>query len=139
MNYKKITLLIIMFSLIVLLFNNFLPVTNISNVIATDVTMDRDPSNEKRGVPHYDYIIGKNMWPHYRVFFWVPKSATHFTPYADSGVNTDVSEHGVAEKWSVVVTKEIKGDEKLVFIYIPKTFVILYGKGFDDVIHLSYN
>jgi hypothetical protein len=68
----------------------------------------------------------------------VPKNATTFTPYADSGVNTDVSSHGAAEKWSVVLTDQIKGDEKLVFIYVPKTFVFLYGKVFEDVIHLSY-
>jgi len=138
MKYKKITLLIVMISLIVLLFNSFLPLTTIPNVIATNITIDKDTSNEKRGLPHYDYIIGKDNWPHYRVFFWVPKNATHFTPYADSGVNTNVSEHGSVEKWSTVVTNEIKGDIKLVFIYVPKTFVFLYGKGFEDVIHLKY-
>jgi hypothetical protein len=138
MNYKKTSLLIVMFSLIVLLFNRFLSVTNIPKVIATDITMDKDISNEKRGIPHYDYVIGKDNWPHFRVFFWAPKNATHLTPYADSGVNSDVSEHGAAEKWSVVVTNEIKGDDKLVFIYVPKTFVFLYGKGFEDVIHLNY-
>ena len=138
MNYKKTSLLIVMFSLITLLFNNFLPATNIPKVIATDITPVKHISNENRGIPHYDYIIGKDNWPHYRVFFWVPKNATHFTPYADSGVNTDVSEHGDASKWSVVVTNEIKDDGKLVFIYVPKTFVFMYGKGFEDVIHLNY-
>lgn len=136
--YKKNLLLIVMLSLITLLFYSFLPLTNTQNVIATNTTLYNEASNEKRGTPHYDYIIGKDHWPHYRVFFWVPKSATHFTPYADSGVNTNVSEHGDASKWSVVVTPEIKADRKLVFIYVPKTFVFLYGNDFEDVIHLNY-
>jgi len=138
MKSKKFALLTVIFCLITLLFNSFLPGTKTPKVIATDITMDREISKEKRGVPPYDYIIGKDNWPHYRVFFWVPKNATVFTPYADSGVNTDVSTHGAAEKWSVVVTKQIKGEEKLVFIYVPKTFVFLYGEGFEDVIHLNY-
>jgi hypothetical protein len=138
MNYKKKSLLIIVFSLAVFLFSSFLKVNIFPKVIATDIAVTEKILKEKRGIPNYDYIIGKDNWPHYRVFFWVPKNATIFTPYADSGVNTDVSSHGSVEKWSVVVTNEFKVDEKLVFIYIPKTFVFLYGKGFEDVIHLSY-
>ncbi|MBC2581959.1 hypothetical protein [Clostridium sp. DJ247] len=94
---------------------------------------------EKRGVPTYDKIMGNDGWPHYRVFFWTPKTATHFVPYADAGVRTDVSSHGPVEKWSVVETQTIKDDEKLVFVFVPKTFVFLYGKGFEKVIHLSYS
>jgi hypothetical protein len=138
MNYKKKSFLIIGFSLIVLLFSSYLHVAIISKAIDTDIPVAKKILVEKRGTPNYDYIIGKDNWPHYRVFFWVPKNATTFTPYSDSGVNTDVSSHGAAEKWSVVLTDQIKGDEKLVFIYVPKTFVFLYGKGFEDVIHLSY-
>ncbi len=94
--------------------------------------------DEKRGNPTYDKIIGSDGWPHYRVFFWVPKMASKYTPYADEGINTDVSSHGPAEKWAVVETKIVNGDEKLVFIFVPKTFVYLYGKGFEKVIHLRY-
>lgn len=93
---------------------------------------------EKRGNPAYDTIIGSDGWPHYRVFFWVPKTASKYTPYADKGINTNVSSHGPAEKWAVVETKTINGDEKLVFIFVPKTFVYLYGKGFEKVIHLKF-
>ena len=138
MNYKKFSLIVIMFSLLSLLYYIFLPINNIPKVVATNITINKDTSREKRGIPHYDYIIGKDNWPHYRVFFWVPSNATHFTPYADSGVNTAVSEHGPAEKWSVIVTNEVKSGGKLVFIYVPKTFVFTYGKGFEDVIHLRY-
>ena len=138
MRYKKFSLIIIIVSLLTLLFHSFLPVNNMKSVIATDITVHKNASKEKRGTPHYDYIIGDDHWPHYRVFFWVPKTATNFTPYADKGINTAVSEHGLAEKWSVVVTNDIKDDEKLVFIFVPKTFVFLYGNGFEKVIHLSY-
>lgn len=94
--------------------------------------------DEERGYPTYDKIIGNDGWPHYRVFFWVSKTATNFIPYSDAGIKTDVSSHGPVEKWSVVETKTIDGDKKLVYIFVPKTFVYLYGNGFEKVIHLQY-
>lgn len=94
--------------------------------------------NEKRGTPTYDSIIGSDGLPHYRVFFWVPRNATNIAPYANKEVNTNVLHHGPASNWSVVETKNIKGNEKLVFVYVPKTFVFMYGKGFEWVIHLKY-
>jgi hypothetical protein len=93
---------------------------------------------EKRGSPPYDAIIGKDGLPHFRVFFWVPKNATNLIPYADPGINTKVLTHGSVENWYVVRTNTYKKDEQLVFIYVPKTFVLFYGKGFENVIHLSY-
>ena len=138
MNYKKILLRTLLLLLILLVFNSNLYIANNSNTVTVSKTVTKNIANEKRGAPHYDHITGKGNWPHYRVFFWVPSNATHFIPYADSGVDTDVSEHGPVEKWSVVVTKQIKDNEKLIFIYVPKTFVFLYGGGFEDVIHIKY-
>jgi len=138
MNYKKISLRIIIVSILAFLFNSILNVITFPKVIGVGITIDNHISNENRGSPRFDYIIGKDNWPHYRVFYWVKASATHFTPYADKGVNTDVSEHGPVAKWSVVVTSKVINDEKLVFIYVPKTFVFLFGKDFYNVIHLSY-
>ncbi|GKU27243.1 hypothetical protein CFOLD11_40700 [Clostridium folliculivorans] len=92
---------------------------------------------EKRGDPSYDYVIGSDYLPHFRVFFWVPKDANKYIPYADKGVKTDVSEHGSVEKWSVIEATKTNGDYKLVYIYVPKTFVILQGKGFQNKIHLE--
>ena len=138
MIYKKIPLLLLIFFMMIFLFINLIPAANLSKVMASNTIIDSNIPNEKRGIPQYDYIIGKDKWPHYRIFFWVPKTATHFTPFADRGVDADVSKHGAPEKWAVVVTNEIIGNEKLVFIYVPKTFVFLYGKGFEKVIHLSY-
>jgi len=94
---------------------------------------------EKKSSPSYDTITGKDGWPHYRVFFWVPKTATKFVPYSDSNVKTDVSFHGPVEKWSVIETKTTHAHEKLVFIFVPKTFVYLYGNNFEKVIHLKYS
>ena len=144
MNYKKISLKMVILPLILLICMSFIPLTLIPIVNKTQDTKSvmaiaKSVPNEKRGSPHYDYIIGQDHLPHFRVFFWVPKNKTHFEPYADSGVITDVSEHGPVTNWSVVTTKQIKNNDKLVFIYVPKTFVILYGKGFQDVIHLKYN
>ena len=143
MHYKKVSFKMVMLPLIVLIFMSFIPLALIPLInkpkdTSSIITTAKRLLNEKRGTPHYDYIIGKDNWPHFRVFFWVPTSVTHFEPYADSGVNTDVSEHGPVAKWSVIATNQTKDNEKLVFIYVPKTFVILYGNGFQDVIHLKY-
>ena len=93
---------------------------------------------EKRGTPTYDYITGTDRLFHYRVFFWVPKGPSKLTPYADIGVITNVSNHGPVEKWSVVDTGKINKDEKLVFVYVPKTFIFFHGNGFEKLIHLKY-
>jgi len=138
MNYKKISLRIIIVLFFAFFFNSILNVITTPKVIGADIPIDTNGSSENRGVPAFDYIIGDDNWPHYRVFYWVKASATHFAPYADKGVNTDVSEHGPAAKWSVVSTSKIINDERLVFIYVPKTFVFLFGKDFYNVIHLSY-
>lgn len=112
------------------------PISQTSNSI--DET-NRNYPNEKRAYPTYDKIIGKDGLPHYRVLFWVPKEAIKFTPYADTGVKTDVSSHGSVEKWFVGELKTNSTHEKLVFIFVPKTFVYLYGNGFEKVIHLKYS
>ena len=101
--------------------------------------ISRNNLNEKRASPAYDTIMKEDGMLHYRVLFWVPKDATKFVPYAVSGVNTDVSSHGPVEKWSVEETKITNEREKLVFIFVPKTFVYLYGDGFEKVIHVKYS
>lgn len=138
MSYKKVSLRIIIVSLLIFFFNSFINVINIPKVAKADVSIDSHIPNENRGVPRFDYIIGNDNWPHYRVFYWVPINSTRFAPYADKGVNTNVSQHGPVQKWTVVVTPKVVNGEKLVFIYVPKTFVFLFGKDFYNVIHLSY-
>lgn len=100
-------------------------------------SMNKDSSKTKRGEPPYDYIIGKDNLPHFRIFFWVPLSATKYVPYADNDINTDISHHGPAEKWSVIETGDKNDKEKLVYIFVPKTFVFLHGKSFYKLIQLS--
>jgi hypothetical protein len=100
-------------------------------------TKSTDNIIEKRGTPSYDYVIEKDLLPHFRVFFWVDKNATNYVPYADEGINTNVSSHGPAERWSVVETDTIREKEKLVYVYVPKTFVILHSRDFDKLIHLE--
>lgn len=95
-------------------------------------------SSEKRASPPYDIVMGNDGMFHFRVLFWVPKEAVKFMPYADDVIVTDVSSHGPVEKWSVKETQRTNGDEKLVFIFVPKTFVFLYGSGFEKVIHLKF-
>jgi len=112
--------------------------TNNTVVSTPSINHIKDRVSEKRDTNTYDYIIGPDRLPHFRVFFWIPKNAVNLMPYADKGINTDVSKHGPVEKWSVVITNKTNGNEKLVFIYVPKTFVFLYGLGFEKVIHLNY-
>jgi len=113
-------------------YNTISPSTSINEII-------KSYPGEKRASPAYDTVIRDDGLFHYRVLFWVPKESTKFIPYADEGVRTDVSSHGPVEKWSVKETEQVNGDEKLVFILVPKTFVFLYGDGFEKVIHLKYS
>ena len=80
-----------------------------NNVATITPLMDfqEDTYLEKRGTPTYNYNIGSDELPHYRVFFWIPKTATNLLLYADKNVNTDISQHGPVEKWSVVLTYKI--------------------------------
>lgn len=144
-NNKNYFRLIIFLSIILLVFIRilfFFPLKLGTSSVSTSSVYHEDNANypyEKRGSPTYDSIIGNDGLPHYRVFFWVPQTATKFTPYADDGVKTNVSSHGPAENWSTQNTEITYDNEKLVFVYVPKTFVFLYGKGFENVIHLKYN
>jgi hypothetical protein len=95
-------------------------------------------SDISRADPPYDYIIGKDKLPHFRACFWVPLTASKFKPYADKNVKTDVSHHGPVENWGVVESNIKDADKKLVYIFVPKTFVILNGRDFYKSIHLSY-
>ncbi|WP_160674473.1 hypothetical protein [Clostridium sp. C8-1-8] len=137
---KKMAFLISVLILNTLCLYTFVNVkANTASNEALDVAINGGILNEKRGEPSYDYIIGNDHLPHFRVFFWVDKSATNYFPYADNDIDTDVSKHGPVDKWFVGETSEVKGNEKLVFIYVPKTFVILQGEGFQNKIHLEYN
>ena len=143
MNYKKyILIFIVTFLLLLGLRYTTLYKTDSSKDILisalADKTLEEDIPSEKRGTPTYDYIIGRDRLPHYRVFFWVPKNADNLMPYADKGINTNISRHGSITTWSVVTTDKINENMKLVFIYVPKTFVFFYGKGFEKIIHIKY-
>lgn len=95
--------------------------------------------DEKRASPAFDTVMKADGWHHYRVLFWVPIEAKKLIPYADDGVNTNVSSHGPVERWSVQEIDITNNGEKLVFVFVPKTFVYLYGDGFEKVIHLRYS
>jgi hypothetical protein len=151
MNYKKyflifmVTLLLLLVLRYNVLYKSGLSqemlistAANNTSAITSNNTVQEDTVLEKRGAPTYDYTIGRDRLPHYRVFFWIPSNAVSLVPYADKGINTDVSHHGPVEEWNVVITGKVNDNEKLVFIYIPKTFVFLYGRGFEKVIHLKY-
>jgi hypothetical protein len=151
MKYKKyiiismVTLLLLLCLRYTVLYKNDnsqeMLISTIANKTATiipDKNLQEETSSEKRGSPTYDYIIGNDGLPHYRVFFWIPINGDTLLPYADKGINTAVSHHGPVDKWSIVITEKVNKKEKLVFIYVPKTFVFLYGEGFEKVIHLKY-
>jgi hypothetical protein len=99
---------------------------------------DLSDNNEKRGTPIYAWVKGSDNLPHMKIYFWIPKTSCYYLPYADKGIKTYVTGHGPVKRWGVKETGEYTKTEKLICIYIPKTFVILYGKDFYKLIHLYY-
>lgn len=79
------------------------------------------------------------MLPHIRVFFWVPLNAMHYEAFVPNGVKSYILGHGPAEQWSVAGTGQINQDEKLVYVTVPKTFMIVYGLHFYKLVHLHYS
>lgn len=73
-----------------------------------------------------------------RVYFLVPIDAKNFVPSTDKGVKTYVIGHGPIEQWGVGYTGQNTETEKLVFVYVPKTFVFLNGRSFYKLVHLQY-
>jgi hypothetical protein len=140
MKYKFKILYFIVILLATFIIANILTLSDGVMGITNKVSAKAISNSEiKRGDPPYDYLIGKDKLPHFRVFFWVPLSAAEYLPYADKDINTDVSHHGPIEKWSVLETGIKNDNEKLVCIVVPKTFVLLHGKNFYKVIYLSWH
>ena len=99
---------------------------------------DLAANNEKRGTPIYAWVKDSDNLPHMKIYFWIPKTSSYYLPYADKGIKTYVVGHGPVEKWGVKDSGEYTKTEKLIYIYVPKTFVILYGQHFYKLIHLYY-
>lgn len=114
--------------ILILYFSNPLPAA--SNIVNVKL--------EKRGTPPYNWVIGKDLLPHIRLFFLVPINSCGYKAFTDSGVKTYVPGHGAVDNWRVNETEKILGNEKLVYIFIPKTFMILHGKNFYKLIHIYY-
>lgn len=137
MSIKKIMFLGVTASLVIFISIKVLPLyltkpslSSYSNLVKGD---------EMRGIPPYKWIIGKDKLPHMEIFFWVPKDAHEFVPYADKGIKTYVTGHGSVESWGVFQTGKMSKNEKLMCFYVPKTFVIINGKNFYKLLHLYYN
>ncbi|PJI07809.1 MULTISPECIES: hypothetical protein [Clostridium] len=109
----------------------FLSSNSTSNYIATNEV-------EKRGTPVHSWMIGADHLPHMKVFFWVPKNSTTFIPYANKGVKTNVIGHGPINQWTVIQTGEVSGQDKLIFMFVPKTFVFTHGPNFYKLTHIYY-
>lgn len=126
--------------LLILTFNLASPLALNNSVKAINLksTLSKQEISEKRGTPPYDYIIGKDHLPHFRVFFWIPINASYYKPAAAKGVHTNVSHHGPVENWTVAETGIKNVTEKLVYIFVPKTFVFLHGKNFYKSVYLKY-
>ena len=78
------------------------------------------------------------MLPHVKVFFWVPKEAIVFIPFVDKSVKTYISRHGAVEEWKVILTGKSTQTEREVYLYVPKSFVLLHGSSFYKLIHLNF-
>jgi hypothetical protein len=46
--------------------------------------------------------------------------------------------HGTISQWPVKETGETTKTEKLVYFYVPKTFILIYGRNFYRLVGLAY-
>jgi len=83
-----------------------------------------------RNSPKYDYVIGNDRLPHFRVAFWVPEDATSLAPYTPYNIITNVSNHGSIENWAIVDSDRHISDMKLIYVFVPKRFILFYGFDF---------
>lgn len=135
MKYLKIFLFIF-----VLAFCTFALVKTSSLFLSSNSTSDYISTNEveKRGNPVHSWMIGADHLPHMKVFFWVPKNSKAFIPYANKGVKTNVIGHGSINHWTVIQTGKVLGPDKLIFMLVPKTFVLTHGPNFYKLTHVYY-
>ena len=91
----------------------------------------------RRGTPAYNWSLGNFMIPHMKIFFWIPKEPNTYVAFADKSVKSYISRHGAIEKWGLNDTGRSTNTEKEVFIYIPKSFVLLNGKDFYKHIYIE--
>ena len=136
MKKMKQVFFVMVFVIIITIAIKVLPLylSEASTVIFNDLV----DKSEKRGTPNYAWVKGSDNLPHMRIYFWVSKTSYYYLPYADKGVKTYITGHGPVKKWLVKETGEYTETEKLVYIYVPKTFVFLHGKDFYKLIHLHY-
>ena len=90
-----------------------------------------------RNNPKYDYVIGNDRLPHFRVSFWVPFNATSITPYTPYDIITNVSNHGSIETWTVVDSDKYIGDMKLIYVFVPKRFILVHGSDFWKYVYVK--
>lgn len=135
---KKIRLISLIVS-IYLLINIFSKLVVLYYSKASDGASDMlNIIDEKRGTPPYSIVLDKDLLPHIKVFFWVPANSNYYKAFADKGVKTYVIGHGSIEDWTIKETPKTSQNLKLVYVYVPKTFMLLYGKDFYSMIHLYY-
>lgn len=91
-----------------------------------------------RNNPKYDYVIGNDRLPHFRVAFWVPEDTPSIIPYTPYNIITNISNHGSIENWTVIESNIPKDDMKLIYVFVPKRFVFLYGENFWKYVSVKY-
>ncbi|WBW98671.1 hypothetical protein [Oceanirhabdus sp. W0125-5] len=87
----------------------------------------------------FDYIIGSDRLPHFRVLFWVPKESVNITPYTPYNIKTNVSDHGPIEEWIVADSDTYVNDMKLIYVFVPKRFILLCGFDFWEYVYIRYD
>lgn len=90
-----------------------------------------------RDDPKFDYVTGNDRLPHFRVAFWVPVDTTSITPYTPYNIITNVSNHGTIENWRVVDSDRHLEDMRLIYVFVPKRFILLYGKYFWKYVYVK--
>ena len=128
----------IIFSTVLLCAFGFVVAHKVFKVYSTSPTEATfSVSNEKRGKPAFEWVMAKDMLPHMKVFFWVPKNSNKYIPFTDKSVKYYISRHGPVNEWGIKSTGKTTKTEKEVYVWVPKSFVLLHGSDFYKLVHIQ--
>lgn len=133
--FKQLSLIVVIFFMLQL------SVRVLALCLSKPVSLNISNYNMKEArvaTPAYGWEIGKDKLPHAKVFFWVSKNAKKYYPYTNEAIKTYVISHGTINQWGVKETGKTNETEKLIYLYVPKTFILIYGSKFYTLVGVAY-